>query len=469
MNRVLQRPPKKKIYQSVLADTQPASVSKANKLANKKTQKYQALLVHVHFKNISTSSNPNDPQELVALSEAVDVLIIHQHHINCNAPSSKYLIGSGQAQQLKTFLQNTSEQLKPNLVIFNQSLTASQERSLSQLLDCQVIDRIRLILDIFAKRARSYEGSLQVELAQLNHLSTRLVRGWTHLERQRGGIGLRGPGETQLETDRRLLSVRVKSLKKQLTKVRKQRQLSRHARQKKAIPCIAIVGYTNAGKSTLFNTLCNEQVFAHDQLFATLDTHTRRIHLTGTGACLIIDTVGFIQNLPTTLIDAFRATLEEVLAANLLIHLVDGSDPQYAPKMAAVNNTLTQIHAQHIPSLSVINKVDQISPTQQQQLQQLGFHLQISAQQSRSINTLKHAIAEKISGQHQHYQLHLHGDYHKLRAQLFQIGNIVTERHQPDGSLHLHIQCSADHIHSLKHHPAIQKMISLDEAVVELG
>jgi GTP-binding protein HflX len=244
------------------------------------------------------------------------------------------------------------------LVIFNHELSPIQERNLEKRLNCRVIDRVSLILDIFAQRARSHEGKLQVELAQLDHLATRLVRGWSHLERQKGGIGMRGPGETQLETDRRLIGKRVKMLKEKLLKVEAQRAVQRRSRHRAHVLSVSLVGYTNAGKSTLFNALTRAGVYAADQLFATLDTTTRKVH-TGSGAGVVLsDTVGFIRHLPHTLVAAFRATLEETVHADLLLHVVDASSAEREAQIAAVNEVLKEIGADAIPQVLVYNKID---------------------------------------------------------------------------------------------------------------
>ncbi len=269
-------------------------------------------------------------------------------------PDAALFAGKGKIEEIKRVVGENRAQL----VIFNHELTPVQERNIERALGCRVIDRVSLILDIFAQRARTHEGKLQVELAQLEHLATRLVRGWTHLERQRGGIGLRGPGETQLETDRRLLGKRVKLLKEKLAKVRAQRAVQRRARRRSNLLHASLVGYTNAGKSTLFNRLARADVFAMDRLFATLDTTTRRIH-TGNGAGVALsDTVGFIRQLPHTLVAAFRATLEETTEANVLLHVVDASSADRAAQIAAVNQVLAEIGAQDIPQVLVMNKID---------------------------------------------------------------------------------------------------------------
>lgn len=269
-------------------------------------------------------------------------------------PDAALFAGKGKVEEIKRVAAASGAQL----VIFNHELSPVQERNLERALDCRVVDRVSLILDIFAQRARTHEGKLQVELAQLEHLATRLVRGWTHLERQRGGIGLRGPGETQLETDRRLLGKRVKVLKEKLAKVRAQRAVQRRARRRSNLRHASLVGYTNAGKSTLFNRVARADVFAMDRLFATLDTTTRRVH-TGNGSGVVLsDTVGFIRRLPHTLVAAFRATLEETTEADVLLHVVDASSADRAAQIAAVNEVLAEIGAQEIPQVLVMNKID---------------------------------------------------------------------------------------------------------------
>jgi len=270
------------------------------------------------------------------------------------APDVKLFIGSGKTDQL----QQKIKLFDANLVLFNHNLAPSQGRNLEKILECRVIDRTELILDIFAQRARSFEGKLQVELAQLQHISSCLIRGWTHLERQKGGIGLRGPGETQLETDRRLLSIRIKSIKKRLVKVAAQRDLSRKARCKSSTPTIALVGYTNAGKSTLFNKLTNADVYAADQLFATLDSTLRNFKMPGIGDVVFADTVGFIRDLPHDLIAAFKSTLDEVCQADLLIHVIDVSSDQREELFSSVLDVLRELGADHIPMLVAYNKID---------------------------------------------------------------------------------------------------------------
>ncbi|MGL4185944.1 MAG: ribosome rescue GTPase HflX, partial [Thiotrichaceae bacterium] len=291
----------------------------------------RAVLVQVSF---NTHSTPQDEQEFIELarSAGADVasLVVGARH----SPDPRYFIGSGKAEEIRDLIQAENA----NLAIFDHTLSPAQERNLERLLQCRVLDRTGLILDIFAQRARSHEGKLQVELAQLKHLSTRLVRGWTHLERQKGGIGLRGPGETQLETDRRLIGERIKQINKRLEKVQNQREQGRQSRKKYNIPTVSLVGYTNAGKSTLFNALTQADVYAADQLFATLDPTLRRVVLPNQREIILADTVGFVRNLPHDLVVAFRSTLQETIDADLLLHVTDSHDEQRELYREQVNN-----------------------------------------------------------------------------------------------------------------------------------
>ena len=311
-------------------------------------------------------------------------------------PDPATFAGKGKVEEIRLAAQ--AQQV--TLVVFNHELSPAQERNLEKALACRVIDRVSLILDIFAQRARSHEGKLQVELAQLEHLATRLVRGWTHLERQRGGIGLRGPGETQLETDRRLLGKRVKVLKEKLATVQKQREVQRRSRRRANVVSVALVGYTNAGKSTLFNALTQAEAYAANQLFATLDTTTRKLRTPMGGEVVLSDTVGFIRALPTTLVAAFRATLEETAQADLLLHVVDGSSEEQEHHIAEVNRVLEEIGAGGVPQVLVLNKADWTALPAGLERDEYGkiARLRVSARTGAGLELVRLAVDEFRSG-----------------------------------------------------------------------
>jgi GTP-binding protein HflX len=311
----------------------------------------QAVLVSLDFGERDYPAKLAELQEL-ATSAGLEVVAVVQG--KRQRPDPATFAGSGKVAELAA----TVAERGAAVAVFNHELSPAQERNLEKALSCRVVDRVSLILDIFAQRARSHEGKLQVELAQLQHLATRLVRGWTHLERQKGGIGLRGPGETQLETDRRLLGKRVKVLKDKLAGVARQREVQRRARRRGEVLSVALVGYTNAGKSTLFNALTRGEAYVADQLFATLDTTTRKLFTTGGRDIVLSDTVGFIRALPTTLVAAFRATLEETVQADLLLHVADASSPEQDDQIAQVNRVLAEIGAGALPQVVVLNKTD---------------------------------------------------------------------------------------------------------------
>jgi GTP-binding protein HflX len=307
-------------------------------------------------------------------------------------PDPALFAGKGKVEEVAHIVADTGA----NLAIFNHDLSPAQERNLERAIGCRVVDRTSLILDIFAQRARSHEGKLQVELAQLEHLATRLVRGWTHLERQKGGIGLRGPGETQLETDRQLLGKRVKVLKEKLAKVRSQRAVQRRARGRSNLLAVSLVGYTNAGKSTIFNCLTRAGVYAADQLFATLDTTTRRVHNEGGARVVLSDTVGFIRQLPHTLVAAFQATLEETIHADLLLHVVDASSEDRDAQIGAVNQVLAEIGADAIPQVLVLNKIDRTPLPPRVERDEYGRISRIwtSAQTGQGVEFIRLALEE---------------------------------------------------------------------------
>ncbi len=328
--------------------------------------------------------------ELHLLAEGAGLQVVGEILGKRSRPDAALFAGSGKVDELAARVLATAA----DVVIFNHELSPAQERNLERRLQCRVIDRVSLILDIFARRAASAEGKLQVELAQLEHLSTRLIRGWTHLERQRGGVGMRGPGEKQLETDRRLIGMRVKVLKERLAKLEKQRRTQRRARERGNVLSVALVGYTNAGKSSLFNALTHAGAYEADQLFATLDTTTRRLHTGADAAVVLSDTVGFIRRLPHTLVAAFRATLEETVRADLLLHVVDASSPDRDAQIEAVNVVLKEIGADAIPQVLVYNKIDLTAFLAQVESDECGniTRAWISAQSGQGLDLLRKAL-----------------------------------------------------------------------------
>ncbi|MFI4918319.1 MAG: ribosome rescue GTPase HflX [Legionellales bacterium] len=352
-------------------------------------------------------------------------------------PDAKFYIGKGKAEELRQLVKT----LDAELVIVNHELSPSQERNLERLLECRVVDRSGLILDIFAQRARTFEGKLQVELAQLQHLSTRLIRGWTHLERQKGGIGLRGPGETQLETDRRLLRDRIKSIHKRLEKVRTTRLQNRQSRRKAAMATVSLVGYTNSGKSTLFNALTGESIYVADQLFATLDPTMRQLDLPGSSAAVVADTVGFIRDLPHHLVEAFKATLEETQQADLLLHVIDSSDTHWLDTAKAVQTVLDELDITKIPVIRVFNKID-LHKGWQPKVEFSGGYCNVwmSAAAGTGIDLLKEAIATQLHGSILIEDVLLKGAEAKLRAHLYQLGAVVSESINDEGDWLLKIR-----------------------------
>jgi len=360
-------------------------------------------------------------------------------------PHRRTFIGSGKLEELKTAV----HEYEAEIVIFNHDLSPSQERNLEAELKCRVVGRTGLILDIFAQRARTHEGKLQVELAQLEHLSTRLVRGWTHLERQKGGIGMRGPGETQLETDRRLLRVRIKNLNARLSKVRTQRNQGRRARQKAEIPTVSVVGYTNAGKSTLFNKLTSADVYVQDQLFATLDPTMRELEVPSIGKLVLADTVGFIKQLPHNLVDAFRATLEEAANANLLVHVIDAADQNWRENIDAVETVLEEIGAHEIPVIRIFNKIDLLEhgvARVDSDEHGLPESVWLSAQTGEGCDALVKALTDKlladaVVGKYR-IPAHLGSLSGSLRASLHRLNAIQDESYDESGNMELSIRLS---------------------------
>lgn len=405
----------------------------------------RAILVHLEGTDERTRE---DPQEFIELANSAGAEIAAFLTINRHQPSPRFLIGSGKVEEL----QGLVEEHQGDLVIFNHVLTPSQERNLERELKCRVIDRTGLILDIFAQRARTHEGKLQVELAQLDHLSTRLVRGWTHLERQKGGIGLRGPGETQLETDRRLLRERIKQITRRLEKVRSQREQARRARRRAEIPVVSLVGYTNAGKSTLFNTLTTSEVYAANQLFATLDPTLRRIELEDIGPTILADTVGFIRHLPHKLVEAFRATLEESSQADLLLHVIDAADPERTSHMEQVAKVLGEIGAAGLPMLEIYNKIDlleNVEPHIQRDDQGLPVRVWVSAQSGAGLELLAQAMSERLAVDVIQESVVLEPGEARLRAQLYDLGAVVSESIAEDGRQQLEIRLQRSDLNRL--------------------
>lgn len=394
----------------------------------------RAVLVQLALPGVDADKALQEFEEL-ALSAKAEIL-------DCvlgtrATPDAKYYIGKGKAEEIAQLV----KALDAELVLVNHELSPSQERNLERLFECRVVDRSGLILDIFAQRARTFEGKLQVELAQLQHLSTRLIRGWTHLERQKGGIGLRGPGETQLETDRRLLRERIKYINKRLEKVRSSRDQNRQARRKASLLTVSLVGYTNAGKSTLFNALTGESIYVADQLFATLDPTMRQLNLPGSSSVILTDTVGFIRDLPHQLVEAFRATLEETQQADLLLHVIDISDAHWRDNVFSVQQVLDELGVHDIPVIQVFNKIDlKEGWTPKIDYQEKRCKVWISAAANLGLDLLKEAISTQLHGAVLIENVVLKATQAKLRSQLYELGSVLSESHNEDGDWLLKIR-----------------------------
>jgi GTP-binding protein HflX len=353
-------------------------------------------------------------------------------------PDSRYFLGSGKAEELRVIARDS----EADLVLIDHALSPSQERNLEKLIERRVLDRNGLILDIFAQRARSFEGKLEVELAQLKHIGSRLVRGWTHLERQKGGIGLRGPGETQLETDRRIIAQRVRVLTRRLMKIKQQRETGRQMRAEIPVPSLALVGYTNAGKSTLFRALTGAEAYVADQLFATLDPTVRRIQLPGGTAVVVADTVGFIRELPHELVAAFQSTLTEARAATLLLHVVDASNLRREEQVVAVNGVLEEIGASAIPQMTVYNKIDRLesAPRIDRDPDGRAVAVWISAEQGVGLDLLRDAVAERLARFARRALLKVPASAGALRSRLYAARAVRAENHAEDGSIELAVE-----------------------------
>ena len=389
----------------------------------------RALLVHAGESGEDLERAAEEFEELVRATgaEPADLVVCGPRRRD-----ARYFVGAGKAQELRERVEAGALEL----VIFNHRLTPAQERNLEARIECRVLDRIGLILDIFARRASTFEGRLQVELAQLRHLSTRLVRGWTHLERQRGGIGLRGPGETQLETDRRLIGKRIERIGRQLDAVERRREVNRRPRRRSGVPVVSLVGYTNAGKSTLFNRLTDAGVFAADQLFATLDPTLRRWTLPAGGSVVLVDTVGFVGDLPHELVAAFRATLEETRQADLLLHVIDSSAPDSRERAERVNEVLAGIGAGELPQIEIMNKIDRrAGPVPGPERDDTGAvrRVWLSARTGQGIEMLGIVLGERFGAAGPSRDLRLPPGSGRMRARLYELGAVLGERLCDDG------------------------------------
>jgi len=416
-----------------------------NRLKYKPDSIQRALIVYVDFKNCRADGEYNEFCELVKSTGLEIVSTIKTTRLRADA---RLFIGVGKAEEIRV----TAKKYDADVVIFNRLLTPAQERNLEMFFDIRVIDRIGLILDIFAQRALSYEGKLQVELAQLQHLTTRLIRGWTHLERQKGGIGLRGPGETQLETDRRLIGRRIKTIKGRIQKVRKQRYQSRQQRKKQNIPVISFVGYTNAGKSTLFNYLTDANVKVEDQLFATLDPTLRRINTDNGNEIILTDTVGFIRDLPHELIESFKATLDEVKEADLLIHIIDVDQEQRQQRIDEVNQVISVIGASHVTQIEVYNKIDmhsaqkgRIEISENNKITRIW----LSSRTGEGVDLLLEALNRYLNKHKRPHYINIPVSAGQLRAKLFDIGAVKQENINDMGGWVMKIELEEYKLHKL--------------------
>lgn len=400
----------------------------------------RAVLVH-----LTLQAGQEDLHELKELTRSAGAEPVTVLTGSRRSPDARFFIGTGKVEELKQQIALHTA----NIVLFNHPLSPAQERNLEQALGVRVVDRNGLILDIFAQRAQTHEGKLQVELAQLRHLSTRLVRGWSHLERQKGGIGLRGPGETQLETDRRLLGVRIKQIRRSLEKVAKQRHQGRLKRKRAEIPSISLVGYTNAGKSTLFNRLTGAGIFAANQLFATLDPTLRQCILGNGSKVVLADTVGFIRHLPHELVAAFRSTLQEAAEADLLLHIIDANAEDRDDTIFHVNKILAEIGADEVKQLEVYNKIDLLEDLQPRicrDEQGRPAQVWLSAQNGDGSELLLQALAELFSANKVNKLCHLKPFQGNIRAKLFEHAHIVREASNESGGWDLEIEIDKKHL-----------------------
>ena len=411
----------------------------------------RALLVRVGF------GGPVDPEDLAEfgqLARSAGAEPVGTVTGRRERPDPRFFVGSGKAEELR----QAAEAADAEVILIDHALSPSQERNLEKLTARRVLDRNGLILDIFAQRARSFEGKLEVELAQLRHIATRLVRGWTHLERQKGGIGMRGPGETQLETDRRLIAQRVRLLTRRLEKIRQQRETGRQVRAEIPVPSLALVGYTNAGKSTLFRALTGAEAYIADQLFATLDPTVRRIVLPGGTQVVVADTVGFIRELPHELVAAFQSTLTEAREATLLLHVVDASDPRRDEHIAQVNEVLAQIGAQDIPQVLLYNKIDRLGRAAgiERDAQGEASAAWISAASREGLDLLMSVLAERLSRSTRDARVRLPPGAGALRSRLYAAKVVRAEHAAEDGSIELAVQLPESEVQALARTPGVE-------------
>ena len=399
----------------------------------------RTLLLQIELRQ---KANP-DAQELAELARSAQLVVASVVTVKREAPHPRWFIGSGKVEELAQLLGMHDA----DVVLVNHDLSPAQQRNLEQALDCRLITRTELILTIFADRARSHEGQLQVELAQLKHAQTRLVRGWTHLDRQKGGIGMRGAGEKQIELDQRMLSERIKATQAKISEVSKRRQQNRRGRNRRGTPTVTLVGYTNAGKSTLFNSLTDAEVLAQDMLFATLDPTMRQVQVPGTGEVVLADTVGFVSLLPHTLVEAFKATLEEVIHSDLLLHVVDASDPLWRERMEQVQQVLDEIGAAELRQIVVLNKADLLNSELQQALE--GFGCLISAESRLGLDVLIKQIGDVLGVVAPHQVILPAGDG-RNRAWLYRSGAVLNETLLEDGSVQLTVQADQQLLGQIK-------------------
>src|SRR5687768_3158525 len=420
----------------------------------------RAVLVRL---GIGAPADPEDILEFEALTRSAGAVPVLSIGGRRDRPDPRFFVGSGKADEIRA----AAAEHNADVVLFDHPLSPSQERNLEKLIERRVLDRSGLILDIFAQRARSHEGKLEVELAQLKHIASRLVRGWTHLERQRGGgIGNRGPGETQLETDRRLLGKRVKTLTARLEKIKQQRETGRQQRAEIPIPSLALVGYTNAGKSTLFRALTGADAYVADQLFATLDPTVRRIVLPGNTTVVVADTVGFIRELPHELVAAFQSTLTEAREATLLLHVVDVSDPRRDEHIDEVNRVLAQIGAADLPQILVFNKIDRIGvpPRVERDSASRVSHVWLSAAKADGLDLLRESVAERLARVARRATLRLPVSAGEVRARLYEANLVLAERIADDGAFEIDTELSDFELLKWAREPGIEVLSIVDDS-----